>query len=503
MPFTHNEKGMRTMSWSTDLQNVEDAVNVYGLDSYPGGFSCTNVNSGFNLVRTYYQWFSNYSYTQPNYFPEFEAGYFTPWGGSFPDDCVAEHNPALADVYYKNNIGQRTTLLSLYMAWGGTNWVIDKFYLTKLISLFTRVSTDLLKTYMVGNGTGYAAFGPGRFEIPITNAGFYTVQQATSNSRGSVTFSASLNTSEGVVTIPNINLNGRQSKILVTDYKFGNHTLLYSSANVLTSGIFDVDILVLYLQEGQVRQFALKTTPEATHSVFGTSEVSVVSADSSTTITYTQGSGRTVLKFEGVLIYLLEQKTAWKFWAPATATYEQSHRGYCGLPWSRSNTYRQGSREPASKWKAQGNAGGSANLNPVHSTFNLSSPAVGLASSGIRFYTTTVHLNIDSDLDVPLGIELTAPAGTVARVMIWINSYQYGKYVPHIGPQTKFPVPPRIINNRGLNTVALSLWAMTDAGAKLDTVKLIQYSAYQTDFTFGQDWSYLQPDWNARRLQYA
>ncbi|KAH9206191.1 glycoside hydrolase superfamily [Leptodontidium sp. 2 PMI_412] len=186
MPFTYNEKGMRTMSWSTDLQNVGGAVNVYGLDSYPGGFSCTNVNSGFNLVRTYYQWFSNYSYTQPNYFPEFEAGYFTPWGGSFPDDCVTEHNPALADVYYKNNIGQRTTLLSLYMAWGGTNWVIfigaapvvyssydysaplretrqiqDKFYLTKLISLFTRVSTDLLKTHP------HQAFGPGRFEIPI------------------------------------------------------------------------------------------------------------------------------------------------------------------------------------------------------------------------------------------------------------------------------------------------------------------------------------------------
>jgi hypothetical protein len=29
-------------------------------------------------------------------------------------------------------------------------------YQTKLIGLFTRVSTDLLKTYMVGNGTGYA-----------------------------------------------------------------------------------------------------------------------------------------------------------------------------------------------------------------------------------------------------------------------------------------------------------------------------------------------------------
>lgn len=122
VPFSSNEKGERSESWSTDYEDVGGAVNVYGLDSYPGGFSCTNANSGFSVVRNYFQWFSNYSFTQPSYFPEFEGGYFTPWGGSFYDSCVAEHQPSFADVYYKNNIGQRTTLMSLYMGWGGTNW---------------------------------------------------------------------------------------------------------------------------------------------------------------------------------------------------------------------------------------------------------------------------------------------------------------------------------------------------------------------------------------------
>lgn len=41
VPLTHNEKGMRSMSWSTDYQDVGGAVNMYGLDSYPGGLSCT------------------------------------------------------------------------------------------------------------------------------------------------------------------------------------------------------------------------------------------------------------------------------------------------------------------------------------------------------------------------------------------------------------------------------------------------------------------------------
>lgn len=80
IPFSSNEKGERSESWSTDYEDVGGAVNMYGLDSYPGGLSCTNPNSGFSVVRNYYQWFANYSYTQPNFLPEFEGGYFTPWG---------------------------------------------------------------------------------------------------------------------------------------------------------------------------------------------------------------------------------------------------------------------------------------------------------------------------------------------------------------------------------------------------------------------------------------
>ena len=65
MPFTSNEKGERSQSWSTDYRNVGGAVNIYGLDSYPGGGSCTSLNSGFKVLTNYYQWFQNYSWTQP------------------------------------------------------------------------------------------------------------------------------------------------------------------------------------------------------------------------------------------------------------------------------------------------------------------------------------------------------------------------------------------------------------------------------------------------------
>lgn len=79
VPTSSNEKGERSESWSTDYEDVGGAVNVYGLDSYPGGLSCTDTESGFKVVSNYYQWFHNYSHTQPEYLPEFEGKMVNIW----------------------------------------------------------------------------------------------------------------------------------------------------------------------------------------------------------------------------------------------------------------------------------------------------------------------------------------------------------------------------------------------------------------------------------------
>ncbi|KAF1349863.1 glycoside hydrolase superfamily [Delphinella strobiligena] len=353
VPFTSNEKGQRSESWSTDYEDVGGAVNVYGLDSYPGGLSCTNPDSGFKVIRNYYQWFQNYSYTQPELFPEFESGYFQPWGGYFYDQCLAEHDPAFADVYYKNNIGQRTTLQSLYMAWGGTNWgnlaapvvytsydysaplretreVMPKFSQTKLIGLFTRVSQDLLYTEMESNGTGNAVSSTDIWtwvlRNPETGARFYTVQHATSSSRAVTDFSIDLKTSLGNITVPDVQLNGRQSKIIISDYHFANKTLLYSSADILTYGIFQTKtVLVLYLQAGQIGElgFVGNVTSKA-YGVITNSTTTSVNSNGTvvyTKLTYTQTAGASILSLSnGVILYLLDIPTAWTFFAPPTVT---------------------------------------------------------------------------------------------------------------------------------------------------------------------------------------
>ncbi|EKG12060.1 Glycoside hydrolase family 35 [Macrophomina phaseolina MS6] len=349
VPFTSNEKGMRGQSWSTDYQNVGGAVDIYGLDSYAGGLSCSNIDTGFTIVRTYYQWFQNYSYTQPEFTPEFKGGWFQPWGGYFFDDCISEHDTAYPDVFYKNNIAQRLTLQNMYMTYGGTNWghlaapvvytsydygaplretreIWDKFKHIKLISLFTRVSEGLLNTDMESNGTGNAVNTSSIFtwvlRNPETSAGFYVTQHDNSRSRENTPFSLNLATSEGAVTVPSLDLRGRQSRIVVTDYPVGDYTLLYSSAEVLTYGVFDVPVIVFYLNRGQVGELAfkggLKNTNFTTYGAETDFTATAAGNDTSAAFKYTQSEGATVIKFaNGPVLYLLERWAAYTFFAPA------------------------------------------------------------------------------------------------------------------------------------------------------------------------------------------
>lgn len=630
----------------------------------------------------------------------------------------------------------------------------SKLFQTKLVNMFATSSPELLTTYMVGNGTGFRLSNPGIFswvlKNPTSGTTFTVLQQAKTPSTANVSASVTLDTSAGTVTVSDVSLYGRQSKILVTDYTFGSHKLLYATADILTNGVFDSDVLVFYLKAGQTGEFAFADEKEYTYTTTGSSKVTSSKNGTQQVFTWTQGTGTTAVKLSnGVLLYLLEQQMAWRFWAPVTTadpyagaaqklfvigpylvrsasishqvlhvsgdsdtsttleayvgsspidtivwngirlaaaktaygsytaaipgaesrtislptldrwysadslpeadpSYDDSrwtvcnktttkspvapltlpvlfssdygyyvgaklYRGYfdASSPYTSVNLTASGGLAfgwsawlngvhigshrgdpslatttlqlafpptiPLNKtanvltvlvdyhghdetstakgvenprgllgavllpggtpaatgfttWKIQGNAGGAdgaAHLDPVRGPMNEgglhaerlgwflpgfdpstspafsppstnNTPTSGLDRAGVRFYTTTFHLNLDSDLDVPLGIALSAPTGTVARVALWVNGYQYGKYVPHIGPQTRFPVPPGVVNNRGLNTLCVSLWAQDDAGAKLDSVELFSYGKYQTDFGFNRDWSALQPGWRDR-----
>lgn len=107
----------------------------------------------------------------------------------------------------------------------------------------------------------------------------------------------------------------------MTDYRVGNSTtLLYSSAEVLTYAILDVKVVVFYLNVGQKGVFAFKDAPsDLEFKTYGSSNVSTSETSHGSQYAYTQTEGATVVKFSnGVLVYLLDQKSAWNFFAPPT-----------------------------------------------------------------------------------------------------------------------------------------------------------------------------------------
>jgi hypothetical protein len=131
-------------------------------------------------------------------------------------------------------------------------------------------------------------------------------------------------------------------------------------------------------------------------------------------------------------------------------------------------------------------------------TWTSRSPMKGISKPGIGWFVTAFDLDMPKGYDIPLAIELpdiqrkrlkipgTDDAGKTTgtyRVQIFVNGWQFGKYVHHLGPQTKYPVPEGIWNYHGENLVAVSLWAMEKGGAKIDSVKLIAGPIIQTGYT--------------------
>lgn len=213
-----------------------------------------------------------------------------------------------------------------------------KFKQEKLIALFTRVSEDLRKTDMESNGTGNAVSSDQIWSWVLRNpdngAGFYTLQHNDTSSREVIDFSVHLDTSIGPIYLPNVQLNGRQSKIVTTDYHFGKNTMLCCTSDIAVYGLFDVPVVILYLEAGQVGEFSFESSGHSgyfdlkvhgdahvTSSIGHSNANSYGKSSSYTKYTYTQVPGSTVVELaDGTLFYLLEKETAWNFFAPTTTT---------------------------------------------------------------------------------------------------------------------------------------------------------------------------------------
>lgn len=374
VPLTHNDPNMNSYSWSKDFSNVTGNVDVVGVDSYPSCWSCnlsecTGTNGAYVAYQVvdYIDYFSSFSPTQPNFMPEFQGGSYNPWGGpegGCPDDIGVD----FANMFYRNLIYQRVTAVSLYMMFGGTNWgwlacpvvgssydysspvsenreIGDKYYETKLLTMFTRVAKDLAKTDRLGNNTGYSnnkAITAAELRNPDTDSAFYVVMHLDSTSSTLETFKLNISTSQGALTVPqhggNITINGHQAKILPTDFRFGTKTLIYSTAEILTYSILDgKEVLAVWVPTGESGELAIKGASSAKlakSSLNSTStSVTIIPGDSTVTINFANTNGMAVVDLDdNSRVIILDRNAAYLFWAPSLGNdplYPENSTGKC------------------------------------------------------------------------------------------------------------------------------------------------------------------------------
>ncbi|KAI0885950.1 glycoside hydrolase family 35 protein [Annulohypoxylon maeteangense] len=102
---------------------------------------------------------------------------------------------------------------------------------------------------------------------------------------------------------------------------------------------------------------------------------------------------------------------------------------------------------------------------PPTQNFTSGSPFSPPGKPGISYYMAPLSLDLPSDTyDIPLSFSFRNVDGGAARIQLYVNGWQFGKFVGHIGPQTNFPVPEGILNYNGENWIGLAIWRMEENG---------------------------------------
>ncbi|KAJ7467866.1 glycoside hydrolase family 35 protein [Mycena galericulata] len=350
VPLTYNDPGE-----GSNFINGTGAVDLYGLDSYPQGFDCSNPEVWNPVTTNYHQYHEQVNPSEAWYFPEFQGGSFDAWGPGAPGYplCAVLTGPDFQSVFNKQLWASNAKLISYYMIYGGTSWgaipfhgvyssydygasisesraLSTKFDELKLQGIFLRSSPEFYKTnWIADSSTGLtASSNPAAFatflQNPDTGTAFYVLRQTDSTSTAITTFKLNITTASGPlqvpVVVPAITLGGRESKLVLSDYSFGSSNVGYTTAQVFYAGsIGGRDVLFLYGNSTQAHEARLALT--GTNNKAHTTKSSL--------ITFTPNSNQTIVAFQpGVtglqtvwdsstqLVLYADSVTATTFWAP-------------------------------------------------------------------------------------------------------------------------------------------------------------------------------------------
>jgi hypothetical protein len=148
-------------------------------------------------------------------------------------------------------------------------------------------------------------------------------------------------------------------------------------------------------------------------------------------------------------------------------------------------------------WKIQGRSGGETLPDPARgpansggqygermgwhlpsfddSSWQAATLSANGAKPGTTWYRTRFTLAVPKGQDATIAVAFgdTAAPRSVAhyRALLFVNGWNMGQFVAHVGPQRVFPIPEGILDHRGRNTIAL---AVTSDGAPADALEAVK-----------------------------
>ncbi|KAB2570733.1 Glycoside hydrolase family 35 [Lasiodiplodia theobromae] len=344
VPYINNDASPQ--GYFAPGSNWTPQVDIYGHDGYPLGFDCANPYTwpDGKLPTNWRDLHEEQSPSTPYSVIEFQAGAFDPWGGLGFDQCAVLLNHEFERVFYKNLQSFGATILNFYMIFGGTNWgnlghpggytsydygsVIretreinrEKYSELKLQGNFLKVSPAYLTAEPGELSNGSYASTPEIAVTPLLGnvTNFFVVRHAAYNSLESTPYTITVPTSKGDLTLPQLNgtltLNGRDSKVHVTDYDLGGENLLYSTAEIFTWQKYDdKTVLVVYGGPNEAHELAFSSGKNAT--LIEGSGVTITAKDGATILHWSVTPTRKIAKVgESLYVYILDRNSAYNYW---------------------------------------------------------------------------------------------------------------------------------------------------------------------------------------------
>ena len=285
VPLYHNDKG-RNGDWVPGSFPAPDSNYLYAFDGYP---SATGAPPDWG----YYgpggaKGGSTASPATPGFEAEFGGGYFDPWGGApwHGQGYVYERTldgPGYERQFYLTNVANGIKLHNVYMTFGGTSWgwlpasvvytsydygaaisearqLTGKIPAMKEMGFFLQAVPDITKIDKAAPVSASSSLVVTyHLANPDTGTQFYFVRN---DHTADLSFTLPVTAGGGSYTVPQsgtLQLNGKDMKVIVADYRLGSARLVYTTSHLMTQAAVGAqDVAVLASRPGDDGETVLR-----------------------------------------------------------------------------------------------------------------------------------------------------------------------------------------------------------------------------------------------------